>query len=398
MENNAQLHSNLVESIQGIEVIKAFGAESKAVVETEKRFMKLLQSVFKFGLVSNVQSSLQGFVSAAGGIVILWAGAEQVIRGNLTMGQLIAFNALLAYFLEPIQNLMQLQSSLQSAVVAAERLGEILDLQPERQESEDKKVFPSSLQGPIHFHSIHFRYGTRKLTLKNIQLSIAPGKKVAFVGESGSGKTTLLKLLMKLYHPESGDVLIDGIHIQDINMDALRRKISFIPQKSVFFSGTIRDNLCLGVSGDIDFDRIIDAAKKAKAHEFINELPLRYHTVLEEDASNLSGGQKQRLAIARALLKNPDILLLDEATSNLDAMTESAISETIFNLQGITTLILAHRLSTVIRCDCIYVMEQGEIVESGNHHELINRKGKYYKLWSGQFMQSECNPNSITMK
>lgn len=389
MEENAQLHANLVESIQGIETIKAYSAEYKTSLETEKKFIKLLKSILKFGFVSNVQASLQGFVSAAGGIVILWAGAGQVIQGNLTMGQLIAFNALLAYFLEPIQNLIHLQSSLQSAVVAADRLGEILDLQPERQAAEGKKAFPLSLQGAIHINAVHFRYGTRELTLKNIQISISAGEKVAFVGESGSGKTTLIKLLLKFYMPEKGDILINENNIQDINVDVLRGEMGFIPQQPSFFSGTIRDNLCLGVSDDIDLEAIIAAAKKAKAHDFINQLPLRYDTLLEEGASNLSGGQRQRLAIARALLKQPDILIMDEATSNLDSITEKAISEAIFDLHPITTLIIAHRLSTVIRCDRIYVMEKGEVVEYGSHHQLMERKEKYYHLWKDQWIHHD---------
>lgn len=384
MENNALLTSYIVESINGMETVKAYNAESKANFETEKKFIVLLRSIFKIGSVQNLQASLKGFVQALGGIAILWIGAYQVIEGNLTMGQLITFNALLAYFLEPIQNLINLQSSMQTAVVAAERLGEILDLEPERSEDEEKKIIPSSLQGSIKIQNLDFRYGTRKLVLKDINLSIASGEKIAFVGESGSGKTTLIKLLMHFYNYEKGDILINDNNIRDINIDALRQRISFIPQDTFFFSGTIRENLCLGIDDNTELEQIVDACKLAKANDFINDLPLRYNTMLEENGSNLSGGQRQRLAIARAILKNPDILIMDEATSNLDSTTERAISETINSFDGITTVIIAHRLSTIMRCDRIYVMDKGEIIETGTHDELIQSKGKYFDLWKDQ--------------
>lgn len=384
MEDNAQLNSYLVESINGIETVKAYNAESKANFETEKKFVTLLRSVFRFGFFNNVQSSLKGFVQAVGGIIILWVGAHQVIKGNMTIGQLIAFNALLAYFLEPIQNLINLQPMIQTAVVAADRLGEILDLDPERDENEHKKINPNSLHGDIVVRNLDFRYGTRHLVLKDINFSIASGEKIAFVGESGSGKTTLIQLLMQFYSQERGDILINGNNIKDINIDGLRKRIAYITQDTFFFSGTIRENLCLGIDDQTDLEEIIDACKLAQSHEFINEFPLRYNTMLEENASNLSGGQKQRLAIARAILKKPDILIMDEATSNLDSTTERAISETINRLTGMTVIIIAHRLSTIMRCDRIFVMDKGEIIDSGTHRQLMNRKGKYYDLWKDQ--------------
>ncbi len=384
MENNALLTSYIVESINGIETVKAYNAERKANLETETKFIKLLRSIFSLGLANNLQSSLKGFVQAVGGIVILWVGAVQVLKGNLTMGQLITFNALLAYFLDPIQNLINLQPMMQTAVVAADRLGEILDLDPEKSENEDKKIKPTSLQGDIQFKHVGFRYGTRELVLKDINLDIKSGEKVAFVGESGSGKTTLIKLLMNFYQHEKGDILINENNIFDIQIDALRERIAYIPQETFFFSGTIQENLSLGLSDDTDLEHIVEACKVASAHEFINNLPLRYNTMLEENASNLSGGQRQRLAIARAILKQPDILIMDEATSNLDSTTERAISETINNFEGITTIIIAHRLSTIMRCDRIYVMEKGEIIDSGTHDELMQRKGKYFELWKDQ--------------
>lgn len=384
MEYNAQLNSYIVESINGIETVKAYNAEHKANNETEKKFIGLLRSIFKLGTTGNLQAALKGAVQAVGGIVILWVGAAQVLKGNLTMGQLITFNALLAYFLDPIQNLINLQSSLQTAVVAADRLGEILDMEPERSPDEDKKMRPKQLKGKIELKQVDFRYGMREPVLRSITMTIQEGEKIALVGESGSGKTTLIKLLMNFYKCTAGDILFNGKHIQDIHTDTLRERIAYIPQDTFFFSGTIQENLCLGVDDDCDMEEVVEAAITAQANDFINELPLRYNTMLEENGSNLSGGQRQRLAIARAILKKPDVLIMDEATSNLDSTTERAVSETINGFEGITTIIIAHRLSTIMRCDRIYVMDKGAIIDSGTHSELMDKRGKYYELWKDQ--------------
>ncbi|AEV69885.1 peptidase domain-containing ABC transporter [Acetivibrio clariflavus] len=395
MEDSAQLTSYLVESLNGIETIKSFNAERKANIETEKKFIRLLKSIFKGGWISNLQTSLTDFVATIGGVVILWVGAYRVIKGDMTVGQLLSFNALLIYFLDPIKNLINLQPMMQTAIVASDRLGEILDLEIEKSENEDKKITPKSLKGRIEFKDVDFRYGTRQLVLKNINLTINSGEKIAFVGESGSGKTTLVKLLLNLYKWEKGEILINGYNLKDINMNYLREKIAYISQDIFLFSGTIYENLTLGIE-NADMETVIEAAKMAKAHDFINELPLRYETMLEENGSNLSGGQKQRLAIARALLKKPDILIMDEATSNLDSITEKAIEKTINeHTQGITTLIIAHRLSTIMRCDKIYVMDKGEFVESGTHQELIDKKGVYYRLWKEQLSEASESFNPL---
>lgn len=384
METNAQLTSYMVESLNGIQTVKAYNAERKVNLETETKFIKLLKSVFKLSWVSNLQGSLVGFVELTGGIGILWIGAYHVIKGNISIGQLITYNSLLAYFLEPVKNLINLQPQMQTAIVAADRLGEILDLETEKTKQEEKKLSPESIKGDISFKNVTFRYGTRRPVLENITMYIKQGERIALVGESGSGKTTLSKLLLNLYSPETGEILINDNNIKDIQLESLRERIAYIPQETFLFSGSIMENLMLGLD-DVTVEEIIEASKKAQAHDFINELPLRYETRLEENGSNLSGGQRQRLAIARAILKKPDILILDEATSNLDSITERAIEKTIEEYSiGMATIIIAHRLSTIKRCDRIYVMEKGKIIEQGNHNELVRNNGTYSKLWKQQ--------------
>ncbi len=384
MENNAQLTSYMVESLNGIQTVKVFNAEKKVGIETETKFIKLLRSIFKLSFTTNLQGFFKGLIELLGGVVILWIGANQVLQGDMSVGNLITYNSLLIYFLNPIKNLINLQPQLQTAMVAAERLGEILDLEIENGEEESRKMEPKHLEGEISYKNVTFKYGQRQNVLEEINLEIKPGERIALVGESGSGKTTLAKLLLNLYPLEEGEILIDNNNILDIKREVLRTKIAYVPQETFLFSGTIMENLALGLER-ISMEEIVEASKMAKAHDFINELPLRYETLLDENGANLSGGQRQRLAIARAILKKPNILILDEATSNLDSITEAAIESTIRQLsRSMSTIIIAHRLSTIKLCDRIYVLDKGRIVETGAHKELVSIGGRYASLWREQ--------------
>ena len=384
MENNAQLTSYMVESLNGIQTVKVFNAEKKVGIETETKFIKLLRSIFKLSFTTNLQGFFKGLIELLGGVVILWIGANQVLQGDMSVGNLITYNSLLIYFLNPIKNLINLQPQLQTAMVAAERLGEILDLEIENGEEESRKMEPKHLEGEISYKNVTFKYGQRQNVLEEINLEIKPGERIALVGESGSGKTTLAKLLLNLYPLEEGEILIDNNNILDIKKEVLRTKIAYVPQETFLFSGTIMENLALGIER-ISMEEIVEASKMAKAHDFINELPLRYETLLDENGANLSGGQRQRLAIARAILKKPNILILDEATSNLDSITEAAIESTIRQLsRSMSTIIIAHRLSTIKLCDRIYVLDKGRIVETGTHKELVSIGGRYASLWREQ--------------
>lgn len=384
MEKNSKLTSYLIESLNGIETIKAFNSEREVNLETEKRFIKFIKAIFKNECINNIQVSLKSLVKGVFAIAILWIGSIQVLNGKISFGELLTFNALLAYFLTPIENIINLQPTVQTALVAAERLSEILDLELEKSEQEDKKIKPKSLKGNISFKYVDFRYGTRNLILKNINMTIKKGERIALVGESGSGKTTLAKLLLNFYQCEKGEILVNGYNLLDINVEALRDKIAYISQETFLFNGTILENLMLG-NPYLTYEEVIDACEKAQIHDFINSLPLRYNTLVEENGSNFSGGQKQRLSIARAILRKPEILIMDEATSNLDSITEKAIERTIHKFsEGMTTIIIAHRLSTIMRCDNIYILEKGEIKEKGNHKELLEQQGRYYKLWKEQ--------------
>ncbi len=377
MENNARVQSYLKESIDGIETVKSHTAEKNAKNQNNSKFTRLINAVFKTNVISISQDTLCNLVELVGTVIILWVGFGMVIANQVTVGSLITFYALLAYFTEPIKNLIGLQPMMQSAIIAAERLNDILDIPTEGNDYiEDKQLSFES----IKISNVDFRYGNRELILKNISFEIKKGERIAIVGESGCGKTTLAKLLLKFYTPENGEILIDNKKLSKTPTNSIRNSFSYIDQNIFLFSDTIKNNLLLGDTIASESE-IIAACKATKADEFIESLPFGYETFLDENGKNLSGGQRQRLAIARALIRKPKLIIFDEATSNLDTITETAIKDTIFGLnKDLTCIIIAHRLSTIKNCDKIIVMSKGEIIEIGTHNELIAKRGKYFHL------------------
>lgn len=378
MENEAQVTSYLKESIDGIETLKAYQYENHAKVKAEGLYEKFANKNVKGSLIYNFQESLVSAVASIGIVILLWTGTYLCIDNVITMADLFMFYYLINYFLDPVSNLINLQPELQTAIVAAERLNDILDAELEQRASDRKEL--ESLQGDIKLENIDFRYGNRELVLRNVSMLFPKGKRIAIVGESGCGKTTLAKLLLSFYRPEKGEITIDGTDLTSYTIPSIRKHIAYIAQDIFLFSDTIYNNLKFGNEGITD-EEVRSVCELCGADEFIQELPLKYDTMIEENGNNLSGGQKQRLAIVRALLRNPDVLIMDEATSNLDTITEESIKKTVESFSDkMTCIIIAHRLNTIRNCDYIYVMDKGEIIEEGTHQSLLERNGLYKRF------------------
>jgi len=376
----AEVNSTLVEAIKGAYTIKAFNAEKNIGKIYEDKQMQAVWTSWKTSRLGIWQRFFAGLINGLTTIIIFWIGSSGIIKDTFSFGTLLSFNALLSYFTGPLFRMINIQPQIQEASVAAERVSEILEMEIEQAEGL-KFIEPSELEGNIEFKNVFFKYGMRTPVYTDLSFKINKGQWAAFVGPSGCGKTTLIKLLLKFYEPEKGTVSIDGHDLHHISATALRSRIGYVPQDVYLYAGTIAENIALGNS-NATMDKIIEAAKKADAHEFINLLPEQYETKLSEHGSTLSGGEKQRLALARALLENHDIIILDEATSNLDTISERNIHKAIEKLRGdITAIIIAHRLTTIQNCDVIFVMDKGNIVEYGNHKELLAKKGLYKKLW-----------------
>src|SRR6056297_3346798 len=378
MAKGAKLQSSLVETIKGIKTIKAANHEKKSYLKNEYSLIEFIEKVFKANFLKNMQSSIDNLLAAIGEIIILWSGGYQVINGNLTVGQLITFNALLAYFYKPLQNLIKIQPKIQQASAALDRLLEIMVL--DSVGKDDNLIKLESIKGKIKYENIEFIYNMEKRVLKDLSFEIKPGQRIALVGKSGSGKTTIIKLLLKFYSSYQGNIYIDGKNIKDIETKSLRDKIGYVPQEPYIFNKTIRENINLN-DEDYLLEEIIKACKKAKIHNYINQLSARYETVLNENGSNLSGGQRQRIAIARIILKDPDLIILDEATNHLDYETEKSINKLLKNtIKNKTVIIAAHRLSSIKNSDNIFYIDRGQVVEKGTHQYLLRQKGQYHSL------------------
>jgi ATP-binding cassette subfamily B protein len=383
MENAAELETQLVESVTHIRTVKEFGIEEFSNLKTENRFVKLLFTTYKSGMNSVFAGTSTQFLASIFTVVLMWIGSGYVIDRDITPGELFSFYALIGYFTSPVASLIGMNKTAQNALIAADRLFEIMDL--EREETENKIELQKENLGDIVFENVSFRYGSRTEVFKDFNAVFKKNETTAIVGESGCGKTTLISLLQNLYPIKEGKIYIGDYDLQFIHYQSLRNCVGVIPQQLNLFSGNIIENIALGDSFP-NIQLVLDLSKQFGITEFVEKLPNGFETQIGENGAMLSGGQKQRIAIARALYKNPEILLMDEATSSLDTHSETIVKNAIddFKSKGKTIIIIAHRLSTIANADQILVMENGTIVESGNHQELLNHKGKYFELWNKQ--------------
>jgi len=375
--------SFLMEALSGVETVKGMGIERPVRLRWEKKYAKALEVQYRAHAFNILITFVSQLLNAATTIAILWVGANLVLAREMTIGQLIAFNAFMGSVLTPLMGLVGLWSMLNDAGVAMERLGDVLDIEPEQKPQDlPSRVMLPDLQGDISLNGVYFRYGENdtNYVLENITFDIKPGELVAIVGRSGSGKTTLAKLLVGFYTPSDGKMSVDGYDLNVVDKAFYRAQIGYVMQSNLLFSGTIAENIASG-DDTPDRRRIEEVARMADAHAFISKLPLGYEQIVGERGMGLSGGQIQRLCIARALYHDPRLLVFDEATSALDTQSESNILSNMSEiLKGRTAVIIAHRLSTIMRADKILVLYEGAIVEQGRHEELVNRKGMYYQL------------------
>jgi len=380
MEQSAKMNSSMIDSLRAIETIKANGIEEEVIEKIENNFIDLIKTSFKEGVLSNTQQSISGLIGAVINVVMLWMGANLVMNQNITLGALMAFISIASFFMNPIGRLISLQIQVQESQIAMKRLTEIYEVEPEENKN---GIILKNFNENIKFENVFFRYSNRKLVIDNVSFEIKKGQKIAIVGESGSGKTTIAKLILRLMEIESGKISIANNNINHIDFKTLRNKVAYVNQNIQLFSGTIYENFKL-VNFNIDNETIKNYIDIADAH-FIDSFPSGIDTFLEEAGANLSGGERQKIAIARALIKDFDILIFDEATSNLDFLSERKIYNNLLNSNLKQTMIfIAHRLNSIKNVDCIFVMDNGKLVEIGNHDELIKNKGKYFELWNLQ--------------
>jgi subfamily B ATP-binding cassette protein HlyB/CyaB len=379
-DRGAENQAFLVESVNGIETLKAMAIEPQMQRRWEEQLAGHVQASFRVLALGNWASQAVQLISKLVTALTLYFGAHLVIEGNLTIGELIAFNMLAGRVAQPVLRLAQLWQDFHQARVSIARLGDILNSVPEPAYNPARAALPP-VRGDVAFERVTFRYRVDgPEILKDVSLNVKAGQVLGIVGPSGSGKSTLTKLVQRLYVPESGRVFVDGVDIALADVAWLRRQVGVVLQENVLFNRTIRDNIAL-VDSAMPMQRVIAAAKLSGAHDFILELPHGYDTMVGERGASLSGGQRQRIAIARALIADPRILIFDEATSALDYESERIIQENMRAIsQGRTVLVIAHRLSTVRRADRIITIERGRIVEDGSHDELIRRSGRYATL------------------
>ena len=380
MQSNSMVSSAIIEDINGIETIKSLTSEETRYQKIDSEFVDYLDKSFKLSKYSILQSSLKQGAQLILNIVILWFGAQIVMTGKISIGQLITFNTLLSYFTNPLENIINLQTKLQSAKVANNRLNEVYLVESEFKNTQTL-TDSQFLAGDICFEDISYKYGFGRDTLNNISLTIKQGDKVSIVGISGSGKTTLAKMIVNFFEPYKGRITINNNDLKMIDKKVLRQHINYLPQQAYIFSGSILENLTLGANQMISQEDIIKACEIAEIRQDIEQMPMGYQTELS-DGAGLSGGQKQRIALARALLTKAPVLILDEATSGLDVLTEKKVIENLMDMSDKTIIFVAHRLSISERTNQVIVLNQGKVIETGSHQELMTKQGFYHYLFS----------------
>lgn len=383
MERSADLEAQLVESLSSAATIKRFSLESIANLKTESRFVGVLESVYKSGMNSIFSSTASSLITQIITVLVMWIGAGYVIKTHITAGELLSFYAIIGYFTGPVSGIINYNRTLQDARIAADRLFEIFDLDPE--DDNGKIELVPQLIGDIQFDNVSFRYGTRATIFESLNLTIKKGTFTAIVGESGSGKTTIISLLHRLYPLNGGCIRIGSNDISNFSNLSLRKVMACVPQEIELFTGTIAENIA-PAELNLDMHRILEVCNNLGMSKFIESLPGGFNAMLGEHGSKLSGGQRQLIAIARAMYLNPEILILDEATSSLDPITESHIQGTLseFIRSGRTLVVIAHRLSTIRRADIIYVLDKGQVVESGTFSELVDSDGYFLEMLNHQ--------------
>ena len=372
----------------GHNIVKVFGRENEAIKEFEKDNQELYKSGWRSQFLSGLMHPLMNFVGNVGYVAVAILGGYFAVKGRITVGNIQSFIQYNKQFTQPIGQVAQISSTIQSMLAAAERIFEFLE---EKEEVEDVKnpLSTDGLKGNIKFEHVHFGYDQEKTIINDFNADVKDGQKIAIVGPTGAGKTTMVKLLMRFYDVNSGAILLDGHNIKEFKRGELRKMFGMVLQDTWLFGGTIKENIKYSKPDATDSE-VIEAAKAAHVHHYIKTLSKGYDAKINEESTNISAGQKQLLTIARVILANPKILILDEATSSIDTRTEQQIQSAMDNLmEGRTSFIIAHRLSTIKNADLILVMDHGDIVEQGNHEELLAKDGFYAKLYNSQF--EDCN-------
>jgi len=393
LEKMGDITSILQETLSGIRVVKAFGMEEREISKFRRETQRYFKTMLKMFRVRNLAGPVNEFLGTAAGVVVLWYGGRQVLSGEM-MGPEEFMTYVFAIFLlmQPIKSLSKVHSQIQQGLAAAQRIFDVLDTAP-RIGEHPQAVDVDDLRDSIRFRDVVFRYDKGERVLNGINLLVHRGQMIALVGASGVGKSTLVDLLPRFYDPQEGSVELDGVDLRRLSISSLRGLMGIVTQEIILFNDTVFNNIAYGQQNASE-EQVMEAAKKANAHEFIQGLSQGYQTVIGDRGAKLSGGQRQRLAIARALLKDPKILILDEATSALDRESEVYVQQALeILMENRTTLVIAHRLSTVQNADRIVVLEKGIIVQEGSHEDLIRQKGIYKKLYELQFEQTPWKVN-----